>query len=99
MPRINITRMWQLLPLKTGTIDNIGIVPVEISTNQEDSITIHPSSRFSFDGTQLYIRSRKQNTSVTLVDFGEATHVSNADEIGSVGDEDLADSSDIDSIF
>lgn len=99
MPRITVIKEWQQLPLQTGTIDNIGVVPVEISTNQEDSITIHPKRRFSFDGAQLYIRSMKQNTSVSLVDFGEATHVSNADEIGGVGNEDVADPSDIDSIF
>ena len=38
MPRINVTRMWQLLPLKTGTIDNIGIVPVEISTDRKSVV-------------------------------------------------------------
>ena len=48
MPRVNVTRDWKLLPASSGTIDNNGVVPVEISQDKEVGIVIHPKSRFSY---------------------------------------------------
>ena len=62
MPRVNVTRDWKLLPASSGTIDNNGVVPVEISQDKEVGIVIHPKSRFSYMNVELYIKSHKQDT-------------------------------------
>lgn len=103
MAKIDITRNWQALPYLSGTVGNYGIVPVELSSDQVDGIVIEPNGRFSFDDTQLYIRSKGQATTVTVVPFVESNRMSNAEQIGEeVIEADQANSagpSDIDSIF
>ena len=95
MPRVNVTRDWKLLPASSGTIDNNGVVPVEISQDKEVGIVIHPKSRFSYMNVELYIKSHKQDTIVSLVEFAE----SGQSGAGNIPDEKIATDADIDKMF
>ena len=95
MPRVNVTRDWKLLPASSGTIDNNGVVPVEISQGKEVGIVIHPKSRFSYMNVELYIKSHKQDTIVSLVEFAE----SGQSGAGNIPDEKIATDDDIDKMF
>ena len=95
MPRVNVTRDWKLLPASSGTIDNNGVVPVEISQDKEVGIVIHPKSRFSYMNVELYIKSHKQDTIVSLVEFAE----SGQSGAGKIPDEKIATDDDIDKMF
>ena len=95
MPRVNVTRDWKLLPASSGTIDNNGVVPVEISQDKEVGIVIHPKSRFSYMNVALYIKSHKQDTIVSLVEFAE----SGQSGAGNIPDEKIATDADIDKMF
>ena len=95
MPRVNVTRDWKLLPASSGTIDNNGVVPVEISQDKEVGIVIHPKSRFSYMNVELYIKSHKQDTIVSLVEFAE----SGQSGAGNILDEKIATDDDIDKMF
>lgn len=95
MPRVNVTRDWKLLPASSGTIDNNGVVPVEISQDKEVGIVIHPKSRFSYMNVELYIKSHKQDTIVSLVEFAE----SGQSGTGNIPDEKIATDDDIDKMF
>lgn len=87
---------WYAISIKSGTIDNIGIVPVDVSSNRECWITLYPKQRFTFDNVQLYVRSRKQDTNISVVDFGEMLPVSSD---GLISDDNIAAEGDIDDIF
>ena len=95
MPRVNVTRDWKLLPASSGTIDNNGVVPVEISQDKEVGIVIHPKSRFSYIKKKNYIKSHKQDTIVSLVAFAE----SGQSGAGNIPDEKIATDDDIDKMF
>ena len=95
MPRVNVTRDWKLLPASSGTIDNNGVVPVEISQDKEVGIVIHPKSRFSYMNVELYIKSHKRDTIVSLVEFAE----SGQSGAGNIPDEKIATDDDIDKMF
>ena len=95
MPRVNVTRDWKLLPASSGTIDNNGVVPVEISQDKEVGIVIHPKSRFSYMNVALYIQSHKQATIVSLVKLAESGQSS----AGNIPDEKIATDDDIDKMF
>ena len=95
MPRVKVTRDWNLLPASSGTIDNNGVVPVEISQDKEVGIVIHPKSRFSYMNVALYIKSHKQDTIVSLVEFAE----SGQSGAGNIQDEKIATDADIDKMF
>ena len=95
MPRVNVTRDWKLLPASSGTIDNNGVVPVEISQDKEVGIVIDPKSRFSYMNVELYIKSHKQDTIVSLVEFAE----SGQSGAGNIPDEKIATDDDIDKMF
>lgn len=95
MPRVNVTRDWKLLPASSGTIDNNGVVPVEISQDKEVGIVIHPKNRFSYMNVELYIKSHKQDTIVSLVEFAE----SGQSGAGNIPDEKIATDDDIDKMF
>ena len=95
MPRVNVTRDWKLLQASSGTIDNNGVVPVEISQDKEVGIVIHPKSGFSYMNVELYIKSHKQDTIVSLVEFAE----SGQSGAGNIPDEKIATDDDIDKMF
>lgn len=96
MSKLTISRFWKKVPLSVGTIDNIGVVPVEISTDEENSIIIYPMSRFSYKDVELFIRSTGQDTAVSLVEFMESRANSCN---GGVTEDGVASDSDIDEMF